>query len=251
MNIKDKVAVITGGSRGIGEATALALAERGANVAIVFNIHKEEAGEVRKKCLEKGRKAEIYQCDVSNFKNVKETIDKIVKDFGRVDILVNNAGIYIKKTFLETDESTWDKTIDVNLKGVFNCCRFTIPYMLKEGHGKIINISSVAARHGGRLAVSVPYIASKAGVIGITKALAKQFTSKGILVSGIAPDHVETDMLINSAHNSDLEIKEVIKNIPVGRLCKPEEIAHTVIFLVENDYMVGETIDVSGGTYFR
>ena len=155
-----------------------------------------------------------------------------------------------QKTFLETDESTWDKTIDVNLKGIFNCCRFTIPYMLKEGHGKIINISSVAARNVGRLVVSVPYIASKAGVIGITKALAKQFTSNGIFVRGIALEHVETDMLINAAYNSDLEIKEVIKNIPIGRLCKSEEIAHAVIFLVENDYIVGETIDILGGTYF-
>lgn len=246
MDIKGKVAVVTGGSRGIGRATAIALAEKGADVAIIYQSHKEAAEEVAKIIKSKSVNTKIYKCDVSNFEEVKNTISQIEKDFGKIDILVNNAGILIKKPFLETEESTWNKTINVNLKGVFNTCRFVIPIMLKNEGGKIVNISSIAGRNGGT--VGVPYAASKAGVIGITNALASEFTPRGIYVNAVAPGPVDTD-LFKGLSKEQRERLEALS--PNGRFAKPEEIAHAIICLIENDYISGETLNINAGRYMN
>ena len=246
MEIKNKVAIVTGGSRGIGRATALLLAEKGADVAIIYYTNREKAEEVKEKIIEKHHKAEIYQCDVSSFKETEKTVQKIIEDFGHIDILVNNAGILIKKPFVETDEKTWDRTIDVNLKGVFNMCRFVVPYMLKQNGGKIVNVSSIAGRNGGT--VGVPYAASKAGVIGITQALAHEFTSKGITVNAVAPGPVDTDLFRDLSLE---ERKKLEKLSPNGRFARPEEIAHSILFLIENDYVSGETININAGRYMN
>jgi len=246
MEVQGKVVVVTGSSRGIGRATALLFAAKRADVAIIYNTSGKKAEDVKKSILERGGKAEIYQCDVSSFKKTEETVEKIVKDFGRIDILVNNAGILIKKPFTETDESIWEKTIQVNLKGVFNMCRFIIPHMLELGKGRVINVSSLAGRNGGT--VGVPYAASKAGVIGITQALAYEFTSKGITVNAVAPGPVDTDLFrgLSTEARKKLELLS-----PNGRFAQPEEIAHAVLFLVENDYISGEVININAGRYMN
>ncbi len=246
MDIKRKTAIITGGSRGIGRAVSLLLAEKGANIAIVYNSRLHDAESVRKKAIKKGVDARIYQCDVSNFEQVKDTINKIVSDFGSIHIVVNNAGILIKEPFLETNEETWDRTIDVNLKGVFNVCRFSIPFLLKNPPAKIVNVSSIAGRNGGT--VGVPYAASKAGIIGITAALASQFTARGIYVNAVAPGPVDTDLFrgLNSEQRKALESLS-----PNGRFAKPEEIAHLIVCLIENDYVSGETVNINAGRYIN
>lgn len=246
MEIKNKVALITGGSRGIGRTTALLLAEKGTDVAIIYNSRKEKAEEVKKIALSKGVKAEIYECDVSDCGKVKETVKQIVKDFGKINIVVNNAGILIKKPFLETAEEDWDKTINVNLKGVFNVCRFSIPVLLKNTPAKIVNVSSIAGRNGGT--VGVPYAASKAGVIGITCALASEFTPKGIYVNAVAPGPVDTDLFKGLSPEQRKKLESLSPN---GRFAKPEEIAHAIVFLIENDYVSGETLNIDAGRYMN
>ncbi len=246
MEIKGKVALITGGSRGIGRATALLLAEKGANIAIIYNSHTEKAEEVRKIALSKGVKAKTYKCDVSDYEKVKETVQQIAKDFGRIDIVVNNAGILIKKPFLETEEKDWDRTININLKGVFNVCRFSIPLLLKNTPAKIVNVSSIAGRNGGT--VGVPYAASKAGVIGITYALASEFTPKGIYVNAVAPGPVDTDLFKGLSEEQRKKLESLSPN---GRFAKPEEIAHSIVFLIENDYVSGEVLNINAGRYMN
>ena len=246
MEIKGKTAIITGGSRGIGRATALLLAKKGANVAIIYNSHAEKAEEVKALARKENVKAEIYQCDVSNFSSVRNTIDEIVKDFEKIHILVNNAGILIKESFLETKEETWDKTVNVNLKGVFNMCRFTIPFFLKNKYGKIVNVSSIAGRNGGT--VGIPYAASKAGIIGITAALASEFTPKGIYVNAVAPGPVDTDLFRNLTPEQRKKLEAMSPN---GRFAKPEEIAHLIACLIENDYISGETVNINAGRYIN
>lgn len=246
MEIKGRIAVITGGNRGIGSATSLCLASREADIAVIYNTGEEKAVETKTRVEKLGRKCNIYKCDVSSFTDTRNTIEKIINDFGRIDMLVNSAGIVIEKPFLQTEEETWDRTIDVNLKGVFNMCRFVIPNMLKNGGGKIVNISSIAGRNGGNL--GVPYAASKSGVIGITYALAAEFTPKKILVNAIAPGPVDTDF---TKRLPDDIRKRLEALSPLGRFALPEEIAHTIAFLIENDYISGEVINVNAGRYMN
>jgi 3-oxoacyl-[acyl-carrier protein] reductase len=246
MEIKGKIAVVTGASRGIGRAVSILLSEKGAKVAVIYNSDSAKAEEVRRKILQRGGECKIYKCDVSNFKDVGKIVKALVDDFGKINILVNNAGIAIKENFIETKEETWDKIMNVNLKGAFNMCRFVIPYMLKNGGGKIVNLSSLAGRNGGTL--GVPYAASKAGIIGLTQALAVEFTTKGILTNAIAPGPVYTDLTKNLPREN---LEKLEKLSPVGRFAYPEEIAHTVVFLVENDYVSGEVINVNAGRYMN
>ncbi len=246
MEIQGKVAIVTGGSRGIGRATALMLSERGAKVALIYNSSVEKAEEVQKQITGKGGECKIYCCDVASFKKVEAAISSIVEDFKRIDILVNNAGVAIKANFVEMPEDVWDKTLDINLKGMFNMCRFVIPLMLEQGGGRIINVSSLAGRNGGTL--GVPYAASKAGVIGLTQALAAEFTSKGILVNAIAPGPVYTDLVSGLPEEA---LKNLEKLSPVGRFAHPEEIAHAIVFLIENDYVSGEVVNINAGRYMN
>lgn len=246
MDIKERVAVVTGGSRGIGRATAIMLSQKGAKIALIYNSSLEKAKEVQEHITEKGGICKIFRCDVSNFKKVEKTISKILEDFKSIDILVNNAGLAIKANFVETPEDVWDKTLDTNLKGMFNMCRFVVPEMLAKGAGKIVNVSSLAGRNGGTL--GVPYAASKAGVIGLTQALASEFTPKGILINSVAPGPVYTDLVANLPEDA---IKNLEKLSPVGRFAHPEEIAHAIIFLIENDYISGEIININAGRYMN
>ena len=247
MEIQDKVAVITGGSRGIGRKAAIALAQKGAHIAIIYRSSDEKAKSLIQEISKGYRvKAKSYKCDVSDFSRVKETVLQIEKDFGTIDILINNAGILIKEPFVETKEETWDRTIDVNLKGVFNMCRFVIPIMLKHNSGKIINISSIAGRNGGT--VGIPYAASKAGIIGITNALASEFTPKGIYINAVAPGPVDTDLFKGLSPQQRKKLESLSPN---GRFAKPEEIAHAIVCLIENDYISGETVNINAGRYMN
>ena len=246
MEIKGRVAIVTGGSRGIGKATSFKLTEKGAKIALVYNSSFEKAQEVEEKIKSMGGECKVYKCDVSNYKEVESAVSQIVNDFGGIDILINNAGIAIKANFVETSEEIWDKTIDINLKGMFNMCRFVVPQMLKQGRGRMVNVSSLAGRNGGTL--GVPYAASKAGVIGLTQALANEFTTKGILVNAIAPGPVYTDLVSNLPEEA---IRNLEKLSPVGRFAHPEEIAHAIVFLIENDYVSGEVVNINAGRYMN
>ena len=192
-----------------------------------------------------GAEKVILQADVSKYDQVKSMVDELVERFGRIDIFVNNAGIFTKmKPIEEITDDEWDSIMNVNLKGVFYCCKAVIPYMKKQGGGKIINISSTAGRQGSR-ASSLPYAASKAGVLGLTYTLAYQLAKYNILVNAVVPGQIETDILRQSVPPELREMQK--KQTPVGRFGKPEEVAHAVVFLAENDYVTAEAINVCGG----
>jgi len=246
MNLRGKVALVTGASRGIGRAIALAFAEKGCNVGINFVRNREKALETLRMVKERGAEGILLQADVSKYDQVKQMVDKLVEKFGRIDILVNNAGITSPlKPIEEITDEEWDRIMNINLKGAFNCCKAVIPYMIKQGGGKIINISSSAGLRGGRL-TSVPYAASKAGLHGLTFTLAHQLAKYNILVNAIAPRLIKTEILEQSGMNSEF-IEKQVKSIPVGRMGEPEEVAHAVIFLAENDYITATIIPVCGG----
>ncbi len=236
----EKVALVTGGDRGIGRAISLALAKKGYAVAINYRKNKDKAEETMKMIEEMGGKAMIVKFDVSKRDEVREGVKKIIDEFGRIDVLINNAGILGKNSkFEEIEDEDWDNVLNTNLKGAFIVTQEVTKYMKK---GKIVNIASIAGRNGGT--VGVHYAASKAGIIGLTFALASQL-APNILVNGVAPGPVDTELL------SEEKKRELSKLTPLGRVARPEEIAHAVIFLLENDYVNGTIIDVNGGRYMH
>ncbi len=240
MEIKGKNALVTGSARGIGRAIVLALARKGANVGINYVNNHNAAVETRELARKFGVDAEIFRADVANYTDVKRMVDEFVEKFRKIDILVNNAGVFPRNFKLdEISEEEWNWLLDINLKGAFLVSKEVIKYMRNEG--KIVNISSIAGKMGG---VAGPhYAASKAGLIGLTFALASEFASRNITVNAVAPGPVDTEMIPD-------EIKERLAQItPLGRIATPEEIAHTVIFLIENDYITGEVVDINGGRY--
>ncbi len=242
MNVEGKVALVTGASRGIGRAIALELARRGANVAVNYVRNKELAEEVVKKIRELGRDSIAVRADVSKWEEVKRMVDEVISHFGRIDILVNNAGVISReKEILKIDDEEWDRVLNINLKGTFYCCKAVLPYMIKQRSGRIVNISSIAGRMGG--VVGVHYAASKAGIIGFTFALASEVAKYGITVNAVAPNAIETDMIPPELG------EKIAKMTPLGRIGKPEEVAHAVLFLIENDYVTAEVVDVNGGRY--
>ncbi len=240
--LKGKVAVITGGSRGIGAAIAEKYSELGANVAILYNSNIEKATEVKEKAGSNGVKAEIYKCDVSNFGECKECIKKVIEDFGGVDILVNNAGKTSDNLLVSMDEADFDDVINTNLKGCFNMIKACGRNFIKRKYGKIINISSVSALMG--LAGQVNYSSSKAGVIALTKVTAREFASKNICCNAIAPGFITTDMTKNLGNE-----EEYLKSIPLKRLGSPMDVANLAAFLASDlsDYITGEVIRIDGG----
>ncbi len=242
MDLNGRVALVTGSSRGIGRAIALALANRGVHIAVNYVRNKVKAEGTVKEIRKIGRKSIAVKADVSKSGDCKQMVRKVVDFFGGINILVNNAGVLPKHhKITEIPEDEWNYIINVNLKGVFNCTREVVKYMLKNGGGKIINISSIAGKNGGT--VGVAYAASKAGVIGFTMALARELAPHRITVNAVAPGPVDTEMLTD-------EMKEKLKGLcPLRRIAKPIEVAETVIFLLENDYITGETINVNGGRY--
>ena len=244
MNLKDKEAVITGGSRGIGKAIALKFAELGSNVAINYRKESEELNTFIEELREKGCKVIGIKGDVSSFEDTKNMIDEVVKEFGRIDILVNNAGITKDTLLMRMKENDFDSVIDVNLKGAFNCIKHVTPIMMKQRIGSIINISSVVGITGN--AGQVNYAASKAGLIGMTKSVAKELGARNITVNAIAPGFIKTDM---TEVLSD-KVKDSIKsNIPLRRMGDWEDVANLAAFLASDkaSYITGQVLNVDGG----
>lgn len=242
--LKDKVAIVTGGTRGIGRAIALKLADHGANIVINYRNSDKEAEELKCILEEKGVKVLAVKCDISNFEDSKNLMDKCKEVFGKIDILVNNAGITKDTLIMRMKEEDFDNVIDVNLKGTFNCAKHASAIMLKQRFGKIINMTSVVGIAGN--AGQVNYAASKAGVIGLTKSLAKELGSRGITVNAVAPGFINTDM---TASLSEKVKEEASKNIPLKRLGDPEDVANLVGFLASDaaNYITGQVINVDGG----
>ena len=242
--LKNKIALITGAGRGIGRAIAIALAKEGAEVVINYNGSEERAKEVKQTIEENGGKASIYKCNVSDFAAGEAMIKDIVKEYGHLDILVNNAGITKDGLIMKMKEEDFDSVLNVNLKGTFNTIRHSARQMLKQRSGKIINISSVSGILGN--VGQANYAASKAGVIGLTKTMARELGSRGITVNAIAPGFVDTEMTEVLSE----EIREnACKQIILGRFGKPEDIANTAVFLASDkaDYITGQVISVDGG----
>lgn len=242
--LKNKIALITGAGRGIGRAIAIALAKEGAEVVINYNGSEERAKEVKQTIEENGGKASIYKCNVSDFVACEAMIKDIVKEYGHLDILVNNAGITKDGLIMKMKEEDFDSVLNVNLKGTFNTIRHSARQMLKQRSGKIINISSVSGILGN--VGQANYATSKAGVIGLTKTMARELGSRGITVNAIAPGFVDTEMTEVLSE----EIREnACKQIILGRFGKPEDIANTAVFLASDkaDYITGQVISVDGG----
>lgn len=246
MMLKGKNAVVTGASRGIGRAIALKFADLGANVVLNYRSDVNSVNEVIKEIEAKGVKAVAIQGDVSSFEDSKKIIDEAIEKLGSIDILVNNAGITKDSLIMRMKEEEFDQVIEVNLKGVFNCIRHTVPIMMKQRSGKIINISSVVGLSGN--AGQANYASAKAGVIGMTKSVAKEIASRGVTVNAIAPGYIETDMTEVLSE----KVKETVKlNIPLKKLGSPEDIANTAAFLASDmaNYITGQVISVDGGMY--
>ena len=246
MKLKDRVALVTGAGRGIGEETALALANEGAKV-IVCDIDPDLAKEVSKKITSNGGEAIVAGCNVANSDEVEKMVNASLERFDRIDILVNNAGIRKKENvfFTELTEEQWDRTIEVNLKGVFLCSRTVAKEMVRQKYGRIINISSVAGQ-SGEIIGHADYATSKAGIIGLTNSMASELGEYGITVNSIAPGVILTDMTRNLL--KDLG-DDLLRQIPLKRYGKPEEVAGVVVFLSSEEagYITGYTLGVSGG----
>ncbi|MZQ81625.1 3-oxoacyl-[acyl-carrier-protein] reductase [Paenibacillus sp. 5J-6] len=241
-----KVALVTGASRGIGRAIALHLAEHGADVAVNYAGSEAAAGEVVAAIEAMGRKAIKLRADVSSYQESEELVKQTIEKFGKIDILVNNAGITRDNLIMRMKEEEFDQVIATNLKGVFNCVKAVTRPMMKQRFGRIINISSVVGVLGNPGQAN--YVAAKAGVIGLTKATARELSTRGITVNAVAPGFIETDM----TDKLSAEMREqMLKQIPLERLGQPEEIAKVVRFLASDDasYMTGQTLHVDGGMY--
>ena len=235
------VALITGASRGIGAACAKKLAALGADIAVIYAGNAEKANEVCTACQALGVRARAYQCDVADFDAVKQTVAAVKAELGSVDILVNSAGITRDGLVAAMCEADFDAVIDTNLKGTFNMIRHCARLFLRTGRGRIVNISSVAGVAGN--AGQANYSASKAGVIGLTKSVARELAPKGITCNAVAPGFVATDMTA-ALPLTDEQIRAAV---PLGRMAKPEEIADAVAFLLQSDYITGQVLCVDGG----
>ena len=244
MKLKERVAIITGGARGIGKAIALAFVREGAKIAIV-DVERERAEILRDEIGRIGGKAITISCDISKSSEVRDMVSQVQNTFGRVDILVNNAGIIRRGTIETVTEEDWDRVIEVNLKGTFNCCKAVVEIMKRQGYGKIVNISSIAGKMGD--ITSAPgYGPSKAAIDALTKTLAMQLARYGINANAVSPHAIETEM---SAQWSEERRREIIAAIPLGRLGKPEDVAEAVLFLASDraSFITGEILDVNGG----
>lgn len=245
MSLQDKIAIITGGNRGIGRATAVRLAEAGATVIIA--ARNESANQQVVDYIENVycKKALAFSVDVTEQKAVEEMVASIKDNFGRIDILVNNAGIYrLSEPVEDIPDAAWDQVLAVNLKGILHCVRPVISLFKQQRSGKIINIASLAGEVGG-IATAADYVASKAAVIGLTKSLARSLGPYGINVNAVAPGFIKTDMTVAMQVN--------LTAIPLGRVGEPEDIADAVFFLASDlsRYITGTTLDVNGGLYMK
>jgi 3-oxoacyl-[acyl-carrier protein] reductase len=245
LKLAGKVALVTGAAQGIGKAVALLLARNGADI-VVSDINLEKAEETAKEVQALGRKALATKVDVATLGDVEKMVESILAQFGKVDILVNNAGIARDKLILRMSEEDWDAVLDINLKGTFNCTKAVVRHMSKQKSGKIVNIASVVGEMGN--AGQGNYAASKAGVIGFTKTIAREFAQRGINVNAIAPGYIETPMTDALPDKVKEELKRLI---PMDRLGKPEDVAEAVLFLVSEsaNYITGQVLNVNGGIY--
>lgn len=240
--LKGQVAIVTGASRGIGAAIAEKLASMGADIAVIFAGNEEAANAVCSRLItEYGVRAKAYRCDVADFEACKETVSQIKTDFGTVNILINNAGITRDGLIAMMKEDAFDSVIAANLKGTFNMIRQCTGIFVRNRSGRIVNISSVSGIIGN--AGQANYSASKAGIIGLTKSVARELASRNITCNAVAPGFVETDMTKDLGPAGE----ELKKSIPLGRLGRPEDIADAVAFLVTADYITGEVLKVDGG----
>jgi 3-oxoacyl-[acyl-carrier protein] reductase len=245
LKLAGKIALVTGAAQGIGKAVALLLAQNGADI-VVSDINLEKAEETAKEIQGLGRKAQAVRVDVATLGDVEKMVEAILAQFGKVDILVNNAGIARDKLILRMSEEDWDAVLNINLKGTFNCTKAVVRYMSKQKSGKIVNIASVVGEMGN--AGQANYAASKAGVIGFTKTIAREFAQRGINVNAIAPGYIETPM---TDALPDKVKEELRRLIPMDRLGKPEDVAEAVLFLVSEsaNYITGQVLNVNGGIY--
>ena len=244
MQLEGKIALVTGASRGIGRAIAVALAAAGADVAVNYAGNKAAAEAVAAEIEAMGRKVLLLQGDVAQLEVCTEMIDAVIKEFGRIDILVNNAGITRDNLLMRMKEEDWDAVLNTNLKGVFNCTKAAVKYMMKQRAGRIVNITSVVGVMGN--AGQANYAAAKAGVIGFTKALAKEVSSRGITANVIAPGFIATDMTKVLGESVQ---EEMLKTIPLGRPGDPQDVANAVLFFASEEaaYITGQVLNVDGG----
>lgn len=242
MGLNGKTALVTGASRGIGRAIALRLAEDGANVAVIYAGSADKAEAVVNEITALGVNAKAYRCNVADSAAVNETVKAVTNDLGKIDILVNNAGITRDGLMLRMKDEDFDAVLDTNLKGAFNMIRACYSGFIRKKSGRIINISSVSGIMGN--AGQANYSASKAGVIGLTKSVARELASRGITCNAVAPGFIQTDMTENLGDNNPL-----LNSIPLGRMGKPEDIAAAVAFLASDSaaYITGEVLKVDGG----
>jgi 3-oxoacyl-[acyl-carrier protein] reductase len=245
MNLEGKVALVTGASRGIGRAVALRLAEKGADL-VVTATSLERAQKTADEIVAMGRKSLAVKVDVSETPDVEALYAKVNEVFGRLDILVNNAGITRDGLLMRMKDADWDAVLDTNLKGAFACTREAVKLMGKAKGGSIVNISSVVGEMGN--AGQANYCASKAGLIGFTKAVAREYAKRNITVNAVTPGFIETDM--TDALSASVK-EEMLKQIPAGRFGKPEDIANAVLFLVSGmgTYITGHVLSVNGGMH--
>jgi len=245
VKLKNKVAIVTGGARGIGKEICRTFLEEGA-IVYIFDVDDQGGNKTASefKSSYSDSKVEFLRVDITSEENVEESIDKIIGNEGRVDILVNNAGITRDNLILRMSLEDWQKVIDINLTGAFICSKYTVRYMVKERSGKIINISSIVGVHGN--AGQSNYSSSKAGIIGLTKTLAKELAGRNILVNAVAPGYIETDM---TEKLSDKIKEKLMELIPVKKLGSVNDVAKTVLFLSSDDsnYITGTVINLDGG----
>lgn len=243
MRLKDKVAIITGAGSGIGKASAFKFADEGAKV-VIADFDPEAGKEVAEKINNEGGEASFIKVDVSKWEQVQEMVDKTVDKYDTIDILINNAGVTADSFLTKMSHDQWNKVIDINLKGVFNCTKAVAPLMMDKGEGKIINTSSVVGEQGN--IGQTNYSATKAGVIGMTKTWAKELGSKGINVNAVAPGYIMTEMV---AKIPEKVLNKLRDKVPFGELGEPEDVANAYLYLASSagDYCNGTVLDVNGG----
>lgn len=244
MTLENKVALVTGGSRGIGKAIVLKLAKAGADIAVNFAGNVAAAEAVAAEVRDMGRRCVLVQGNVADAAVAAEMINKVIAELGKIDILINNAGITKDALLLRMKEEDWDAVLNTNLKGMFNCTKAAIKFMMKQKSGKIVNMASVVGITGNPSQAN--YAAAKAGCIGFTKAVAKEIASRGINVNAVAPGYIETDM---TAVLPEKVKEEMAAGIPLNRPGKPQDVANAVLFLVSDEaaYITGQTLNVDGG----
>jgi 3-oxoacyl-[acyl-carrier protein] reductase len=241
--LKDKVAIITGGANGIGKATAIRFAQEGANIA-VWDVQEEKGAEVIKLLVEIGVKAIFYKVNTADAATVQTAVAAVIQDFGQIDILINNAGILRDATLLKMTEQQFDTVLDVNLKGVFNCTKAVASFMIERKYGRIVQASSVVALYGNFGQTN--YVATKAGIIGMTKVWSRELGRKGITVNAVAPGFIATEMIESIPENIMNAMKE---KVPANRLGTAEEVANVYLFLASDEaaFVNGAVISVDGG----